>query len=192
MQPEEKAALVAQGQTLSTHLQAVQGFQVSSPALADRAAEMARLARANWKALEEKRKSITVPLLAAKNAADAVFRPSLDALAEIERTLKAKVGAYHAAVEAERRAALRASVESVAQGIVPTAEIPEPPRTEGVTVKQVWSFEVVDPDAVPRELCSPDEEKIQKAIWYANTPDRPPQEIPGVRFFLRERTILRG
>lgn len=80
----------------------------------------------------------------------------------------------------------------LAAGEVPTDVIPEPAHVKGVSVRSKWAFEIMDPDAVPRELCSPDDKKIDAAIAYADTEHTPPQPIPGVRFYLRQDVRVRA
>jgi hypothetical protein len=48
-----------------------------------------------------------------------------------------------------------------------------PPK--GVSIRYAYKFRVVDPDVVPREFCSPDNQKIGKQTFGT--------EIPGVEWF---------
>jgi hypothetical protein len=41
---------------------------------------------------------------------------------------------------------------------------PAVPKQEGMYLVERFVFDIVDPDAVPRELCSPDESKIRKVV----------------------------
>jgi len=166
-------------------------FIVTDEASADYAASMIKQARAILKSKEEERKTITGPLLAAKNATDAYFKPATQAIQTIIDHYKGEIGRFKAERERERVAVLTQSAAEIAQGIVPTAPIPAPVHVQGTTIKAVWDFEITDALAVPRELCSPDEAKIRQAIWYADTEHTPPRDIPGVRFFLRERVTVR-
>jgi hypothetical protein len=83
-----------------------------------------------------------------------------------------------------------ASAAQYAAGGIPTEIIPAPAEAEGVTVKHLWEPRIVDESKVPREYCSPDLDKIKKAIWYANT-DTPPRPIPGVEFIPAQRVTVR-
>lgn len=166
-------------------------FTVTDDASANKAAEMVKMARDILKAKEEERKSITTPLLAAKNATDAIYRPTSDALARIIAHCKGEIGRYHSEREAARVTVLVQSAAEIGAGIVPTTPIPEPVSVARTAVTQYWDFEVIDPDAVPRELCSPDLAKIKEAIAYADTPHSAPREVPGLVFTLRERVVVR-
>lgn len=166
-------------------------FMVVDQATLDQAGTLVKSAKERWKDLETKRTSITKPLLEAKRGVDQLFKPVLDQYAEAEQVLKAKIGAYAAQREAERAAAMQASAAEYQAGGTPTEMIPEPPKTAGITTRQLWDFTVELPDLVPRELCSPDPDKIKAAIWYADSPHTPPQPIAGVKFFLRDQVTVR-
>lgn len=191
MTPETRTELIQEAQSWQATEARVRSFAVATADDLDTAARWVKAAKASWKALEDKRKGITRPLLEAKNAADALFKPSQDALLGIEQHLKSEIANYHARIERERAAVMTAAAVSIARDEIPTAIVPEAARVEGITVKEYWDFDVIDPDAVPRELCSPDPEKIRAMIWYADTPHKPPQDIPGVRFFLKGRVTVR-
>jgi hypothetical protein len=136
--------------------------------------------KGQYKALEAKRKTITAPLWEAYQATQALFKPALDYLTSAERVLKQKVGEYTQAQERVRLAALAASTQA-APAIVPApAEAPK-----GITVTEVRTWEVIDPDKVPREYCSPDQVKIQQAIDAGDT------AIPGIRFAMTPKVIAR-
>ncbi len=166
-------------------------FQVVDQASLDRAAELVKAAKARWKDLEAERVKITRPMLEAKNAVDDLFRPAKELYSEAETVLKGKIGAYHAQVEALRIATMQQSAAEYQAGGTPTLAIPEPATAKGVSVRHVWAFNIKAPDLVPREFCSPDPAKIKAAIWYADTPHKPPNDIPGVEFYLADQVTVR-
>lgn len=153
-------------------------------------ADIVRGARERLKSVEEDRKRFTVPLLSAKALVDTVYKGLTVPLSDTVEKVKAKMGAYTVQLEAKRRAEMQASAALYQAGGTPVAIIPEAAQAKGVTVKRVWVARVVEPDLVPRELCSPDEDKIKKAIAYADT-DNPPRPIPGLEFVQEERTTVR-
>ncbi len=175
----------------SASLPTVRALIIESTEDFELASEAVKHARANWKKLEERRKSVTQPMMAAKAGVDALFKPALEILLEIEGTLKAKIGAY---IEAQRSAqvqAMNAAGAVFAAGGEPSAMIPEVPTSKGISVKSVWEAEVTDPEAVPRDLCSPDLDKINERIRYADTTRTPPRPIPGLAFKLRTSVTVR-
>jgi len=188
--PDKRSALVKEADIWIEMANRVAGHVVTDDAGAAYAASMAKQARDVYRAKEEERKTITVPLLAAKNATDAMFKPTLEAIARIKRTFEQAIATYDREREAARAAVLAQSAAEIAVGIVPTKPIPEPVHVDKTSVRHVWEPEIVDADLVPREYCSPDVAKIKAAIWYADT-HRPPQDIPGVRFVQKSIVVVR-
>jgi hypothetical protein len=138
------------------------------------------------KVWEERRTRITKPLLEAKREVDALFAGPANALKAIQYKLRNAMHAHHARVEAARQTVVLESVAKVAAGVVPTAIIPAATKAPGVTIKQVWAFEIVNPDEVPREYCSPDPKKIPVPESIHVQP-----VCPGVRYYLDERSTIR-
>jgi hypothetical protein len=143
-------------------------------------------AKARAQALEAKRKEITGPILAAKTAVDNLFKPLIGRYEQAEEILKAKIGDWTSQVEANRRAIMQSSAQEYQAGGTPTAIIPEPAKVQGISVRKVWEFEITDPAAVPRELCSPDGTKIRAWIKMGHT-----ASVPGVRIFERDQVSAR-
>lgn len=144
-------------------------------------------AKSRAQALEERRKAITAPIRASEANVNSMFKPLIDKYGQAEEILKAKIAAHTRAVEDQRRAAMQASAAEYQAGGTPTAIIPEPVRVEGVTVTQVWDFEITDPNMVPRDLCSPDDKKVRAYMTISD----PPKDVPGIRFFQRDRVAAR-
>lgn len=191
IEPEQRTALVKDADQWAELAERVTAFVVVDDPSAAVARDMAKKAREVYRQIEEKRKTITTPLLAAKNATDALFRPTLEAVARIKRHYEQAIATYDLERERSRAAVLVQSAAELAVGVVPTEPIPEPVCVEQTSVRHVWEPEIVDEDMVPREFCSPDLRKIKEAIWYANTPHKPPHDIPGVRFTLKSIVVVR-
>lgn len=163
---------------------------IASPADYDFAGNMVKHVKAQLNALDSRRKEITQPLLQAKRSVDDLFAPVIKNLEESERVLKSKIGAYVASQERARVRAMQASALEYQAGGTPTLVIPEPARTQGVTVKELWDYEVTDPTLVPRDLCSPDRLLILSRIQ-GKGPNDPPETIPGIRLFLGTSVVVR-
>lgn len=144
--------------------------------------------KAQWKLLEERRTTVTKPLHAALREVNGWFKPVQSALEKAEQILKGKLGDYMRATTAAREVAMLEVSAGNNEALAATA--PAAPL-EGIGVREVWDFDVTDPDAVPRELCTPDPAKIKKAIWYANTPTKEPRPIPGISFRRRSQVSVR-
>jgi hypothetical protein len=161
-------------------------FQVVDDTTAARAGEILLSAKGRYNALEAQRKELTAPLLSVKAGIDDLFKPLTKALLTAETLLKSKLGAYHSAKEAERRAIMQASAAEYQAGGTPTAIIPQPAQVQGITVRQVWDYEITDPVLVPRALCTPDERLIRLCIADGD------RSLPGIRIFQRDQVIARG
>lgn len=162
-------------------------------------------ARKRW---EELRHWFTDPLERQKKAIIARFKADATPVEEAERIIRAKVAAYYREKqEAARREqerlrklaeakAARQAAKAEAKGeeppapIIPLPTVAAPAKTtrtaEGsVTMRTVWKFEVVDPDAVPREYLIVNERAIG-AVVKAGV-----RQIPGVRIFEVEEVAVR-
>lgn len=148
------------------------------------------------------------------NAQVKVIRDDFAAMAapaaEADRILSQKTSAYRTKVaeaarkEQERlrllaekrqeRAAVRAEERGVepppVMPIVPTVAAPaKTVATESgakITYRKTPHMEITDPDAVPRQFCSPDEKKCRAALVNGIV-----AEIPGVRYWVTEEATVR-
>ena len=98
----------AQAQALalkaSRQLAEAQGYVIDSPELFDAAADDLKQVKAQLKTLEEKRKTMTVPLDNAKKAIMDFFRQPTTYLEQAEQLIKGSMLTYQQAEEAKRRA----------------------------------------------------------------------------------------
>lgn len=183
----EQAALAAEAAKYTAALDLLRELTITSKEGADFANDRLHAIKAQAKEYEARRTSVTKPLLDVKRTIDDWFRPVATALAGAEQILKGKIADYTRRTEDDQRAAMLA----VAAGDPTALALTAPPvPLAGINVRTVWDAEIADPDAVPRELCSPDLAKIKQAIWYADT-DAEPRPIPGVRFVRKDRVTVR-
>lgn len=140
--------------------------------------------KARNKYLEERRKEITVPLNNALKAVNDLFRPARERFDNIEKMLKGKIAAYleekSQANVATLHAAAAAPTPAEAQQTITQVVPIEPPQ--GVSVRYVWKYEVIAPEAVPHHYCSPDPYKIKEYMDFMLSHNSEPG-IPGVNFF---------
>lgn len=161
------------------------------------AGEVLLQVKASWKELEEKRTAVTGPLNEALRTVNDWFRPVQQPLKEAERILKEKISAFIIARKAANEAAMLAAASAAQAGdgeaaLVHVGAIQDAPRVAGISVKEVWDWEVENLDEVPREFLTVDERKVREAIWYADTEKRAPLPIPGLRFVLRGQVTARA
>ena len=131
------------------------------------------------KDLKARQDAITAPMRAAEKSVRDLFRPALNSLAEAESILKRGIADAQAAQLAANRqvtvqaqeALARGSALGAAQAATQLTHIAPP---TGITTREVWTFRVVQPELVPRELCVPDDTKIRAAVAMGY------RDIPGV------------
>lgn len=137
-------------------------------------------------ALEEKKKTVTKPMLASLEAARALFRPAQSLLSEIESVLKGKILDFSARLEKQRDEAIAAlrvpetiSFEGAQQQELALQKLGESemPKVEGLVFRGVWDFKVTDESAVPAAYLSIDEKKVKEAIKTGV------RQIPGIEIF---------
>lgn len=172
--PEETHVVVAQRLPVARDaLAAVEAFEIETDKDSEFAAVMLREIKDQYAAVEEERKKITGPLNQALRATNDFFRPVTTALRDAEESIKKKLGAY---VREKREANMRAlQVAATEKKAFASLTLVSTHAPAGIATREVWKFEITDPDAVPREFCSPDPKKIG-----AVAPETP---IAGVRWF---------
>lgn len=157
-------------------------------------AEFLQAFKGRLKDLEEKRKSITGPLNAAKRAVDALFKPAKTSLESAERIIKAKLADYadrldRARTEAMERAALAAKAGDTAGASAAMREIP--PDTggpDGLSYRYTWKWELEDIEKVPPGFLALNAITMKLYVGKYKASQKIPG-IPGLRF-IRSRTVV--
>lgn len=142
--------------------------------------------KGKWSEVDAKRKQYTSKLAELVDQFNGEFKPGLEALKEAEKTLKDKLGGF-AKDQADRRAATLRKASAAAEAgniaaadaLIAEAETCEVPEVKGCSIREVWTGEVEDPEAIPREFLIPDEKQL-KAITKAKKCD---PKIPGWRAY---------
>jgi len=165
----------------------VEDFDIETDEQQEEVAVILRDVKDRYRVLEEKRKEITVPLNAALKAVNNLFRPPREKFEALEYLLKEKITEYLARKAQENVVALQAAAvaetsEEATEALAAIAPVLPP---QGVSVRQVTKFEIVNADLVPRELCSPDPDKIKLAISAG-------REVPGIRIFQEDQVTARS
>lgn len=188
--PEEVASLAiveAGPMASSAAVEGLQRLPVTNDDQCEFATQLLQELKSVQHRVEMKRTEISGPLYRAHRAVNELFRPALDALGRGEGVLKSKIADYLRAKEQANNAALQAAATAptpaLAQQAIQTVAPVAPPQ--GVSVRKVWKFRVVDQDKVPRELCSPDPQKIREAF------ERGRREIAGVEFYQEDTVTAR-
>ncbi|GIW60580.1 MAG: hypothetical protein KatS3mg087_1646 [Patescibacteria group bacterium] len=145
------------------------------------------------KKINEIRLSLTRPFNEAIKNLNDFFKQPQQVLNEAKLRLKKLIVEWEEkqkkAVEEERRRLLeqaKKEKDPVKQMEIKTvAEITRPQKTEGIKHKTVYKFEIIDENAVPRELCSPDPQKIRAYINAMGSKAK----IEGVKIW-EEKTVM--
>jgi hypothetical protein len=153
-------------------------------------AELLAEVKGKNKRLEEMKQAALRPMRETIKTIQSWFEPAQAAYAQMESLLKGRVIEYRAKLEDQRRAALRAmqageTPQEVSVAIVALKQA-QAPTTEGISVRRVWSFEIVDASKVPVDFMSVDSGKIRAAVSSGV------REINGVRIFEQEIVASRS
>ncbi len=196
----EPTALALEAETA---LAEVRVFAISSQDDLSFASEILADAKARAKYVLARKEAITKPLNAALKAARDLFRPAEEHFAEIERVIKSAIVAFHNAEAEHNRTMLEAASAAFVEGndaavASAVAAMGSTTNTDGIGIRYTFGFEVTDPAAVEREMCSPDKTKIstymRDAIAQCRASDVPEEDIadaiqvPGV-FFTRSAGV---
>jgi hypothetical protein len=167
---------------------------ISNDADLDRLSKIVARAKKLVKKLSEKRKEVTAPADEFKKQVMAVEKNETELLNKLiahgdklmgdyalakarqaeeeRRAIEAQQAALaEAEVERQRRAELAASTFGVNQLTIPAAwPMPElhpkitRAKASNASFRETWTYEIINPNLVPRELCSPDPEKIKALL----------------------------
>ncbi len=197
LQTQKKAELLA-AEAL-TYLEVVEGYTLSNVEELHSAEELLVAVKGKLKLIKQENEISTAQLVeekkkldTEKKRIDAWFKPAKDRYKTMEQRLKGMVAQFVLAQEGQRRqlAEQARAANTIAEktAIVKQAgAVQDATHVKGVSTRVVTKFEVIDPEAVPREFCSPDLDLIKRAID-AN----PNGAIPGVRVFQDVVTSARG
>jgi hypothetical protein len=183
----EHAATVAALRELDT-------FTVANDEDSAFAADLIREVKAKHKELDDRRKEVTGPLNTTVKTINGWFKPALDALENAEKKLKAKVALYMTEREkaAREALALAAAAQTAQEATAALAAAPTPAAMpQGVSMRMIWKFRIVDESAVPARFCSPDPNKIDAEMRGSVRDDGAPTPIPGVEFFQEASMTVR-
>lgn len=172
-------------------------FAIETREQLETAAEVLADVKTRAKALEARRDEITRPMNDALRSTRDLFRPVLDAFAQIEKTLKDKITAFSAAQAEHNARAMAAAAEASAAGDgegtdAALARVANVGNLEGVSLRRTWEPIVVDENAVPIEylIVTIDTAAIKKLSTGLKADEMPP-EVPGIRWEQRTTAAVR-
>lgn len=182
--PDNMESQLKQEETAAqTALREIEALPVTTDEELAFAAEILVDCKTAWSTLETQKKTATDPLNATIKTIRDWFRPAQDLYVKAESALKAKIAAYHRFKQEEKAAAMLAAQAVVATGTeqeirAAVEAIPDlAPRVEGVSVRETWTYEIVDLSLLPREWMVPNHQALAEAAKQY----KGELAIPGVR-----------
>ena len=161
----------------------------------EEAADILKEIKGRAKALEDTRKKITKPLLAAKKEVDILFKAPAESLKQAELGIKRGMVSYTKEAEAKRKAleakarkiavSPEASISEVREALVEAATQAATPKVSGVVVKKVTKFKITDESQLPRHVLKPDQALIRADVKAGIA-------VPGVRVWQEDEISARG
>lgn len=194
MNPTEQQQIQKQAEQYASMLAQFKAFQITDAETYQFACDQVKAVKGQFKAWDEQEHSITKPINDGLKRARDMFRPVKTALEEIEKVLKGKISTFDYAQQQARQQALNEAAkalqapETQAQGLALLQQASsDAPKVQGVNGRRQVSFQVIDPNLVPREFCSVDEGKIRAAVKLGGAGT----QIPGVRVYEETVTYVR-
>jgi hypothetical protein len=181
-----RAELVPEGRDTDEALAMIEALTITTAEDLEFAADLLCSVSDRYKVLEDKRTSVTKPMLAAKREIDSWFAPVTGPLKRAESILREKIGAFHVLSRGVQEAAM---LEVAAGGSTALAPVP---TAAGVNVRELWDFEITDAAEVPRKFLCVDFDALRKHAAMADTERTPPVPVAGVRWFKRGQVRVSG
>lgn len=148
------------------------------------------------KTVEAKRKELVAPLNASVKEVNDYAKQINSPLLEASTHIRSKLIAWEQKLERERRDAAAAlqkekdAAELFGQDF--TEQLPLKAKEKEIKDHRVtgtrkeWTFEITDPNLVPREYCIPDPKLLRAAVLIGK------RQIPGLNIFEQTKITIRG
>lgn len=157
--------------------------------------------KAKIKVLEDQRKRWVDPLNQTVKSINAFFKPVVTEWENITESLKTAMVTYQQRIAAEKQQALLAAGQMAAQGTVvgTGAQVQQyqalvalgaapAPRADGISMREKWSWRVVDAAKIPREYLGIDVAKVNEAVRSG----KGATAIPGIEVYREDVVVARG
>lgn len=157
----------------------------------EEATELLKVTKGKIKLLDQERTLAVKPMNDQVREINNWFKKPLDKLKSIETSLKTMLGEYQIRQRQEQErllaeAAAKETSHAEAQLLVLEAAKKTAPAVAGVSVREVWKWDLLDEKKVPHEFYSIDPSKIEAAVKAGA------REIPGVRIYKDTRVAVRA
>jgi hypothetical protein len=188
--PEVVKELAVVNGEAQEYLEVFQTFHITTQGEMSLASELRAELKGKIKNLEERRKTVTVPLNQALKAVNDLFRAPLDTLNTAVVILNSRITEARAemdriaqeAIAALSEAAAQSDSEAIQEAIVAHDNAVSATTATGLGFRKRWTFRVVDESQIPREFMIPD----VKALQAFATSLKDGAAVPGVEFYAEE------
>jgi hypothetical protein len=189
----QQLALAQQGQQVSALLSQFEAVQIQTADEHAWACQQLLSVKAQSKELEKQMRTATKPMNDALTTVRGWFKQVTGPLDAIEACLKRKIGAYELGKQKEQQQAVQQASVAFSQGqgaqgleLLNKSTAATVEKQQGVSVRRVVKYRIVDPNLVPREYCVPSPQLIQARVGV----DGLTTQIPGVEVF--EDSVVAG
>lgn len=157
----------------------------------EEATELLKVTKGKIKLLDQERTLAVKPMNDQVKEINNWFKKPLDKLKSIETVLKTMLGEYQIRQRQEQERLLAAAAaketnHAEAQLLVLEAAKKTAPAVAGVSVREVWKWDLADEAQVPHEYYSIDPSKIDAAVKAGA------RDIPGIRIYKDTRVAVRA
>jgi ABC-type proline/glycine betaine transport system ATPase subunit len=155
------------------------------------ASDLLKATKGKIKLLDQERTLTVKPLNDQVREINSWYKKPLDKLKTIESALKKMLAQYQLKQREEQarlleEAASEKTDHAKAQVLVMQAAKKATPAVSGVSVREVWKWDLVDESQIPQKYYSVDPAKIEAAVKAGE------REIPGVRIYKEARVAVRS
>lgn len=137
------------------------------------------------KEAREKEKTHLAPL----EKAEAIIKAKMSRFQQAEEDrARAEAERKRAEMEAEAEKLRKEGKEELAEAVeFAPVLVDAPVKAEGISYRETWKFEIVNPADIPREYTMPDEKKIGALVRSL----KQDCTIPGIRVYCEKTTVVR-
>lgn len=189
-----KEELATEAMTAQELVNLTADMVIDSQADLELASEALAQVKGEWKRLEERKKAVTGPLTAALNEVRAWFKPAQSYYERAETGLKKSIADYHERVAQANAAAMALAAQAAAENdtvavMTAISSVHTTDKVKGLSVREVWDFEVTDITQVPHDYLYVNDALVKK---YVQDSPGDPLPLPGIRFFKRSIVASRA
>ena len=172
----------AQEISIDTIINVKNAISITDDVSYESAALIVKVIKEKLKIITDEKKSITEPINEAKKRVEAHYAKPIELLTEAEKEIKSAMLVYKELQKLKQEAQAKLEKENPTEechdGKVTVTSIEK--KVDGVSTKEIWTFEIIDPYQIPREFLKVDEVLIGQKVRAGV------REIQGVNIFSKK------